>query len=80
MKKTIVKIKSDFKNDDIFCEVNGRAVELISAYIALTENLIETFSKEGIYGMGALHVLKTEAMQTFNNAGIFEKEEKNETK
>ena len=78
MKKTIVKIKSDFKNDDIFCEVNGRTVELISAYIALTENLIQSFSKEGVLGFSALRMLKTEAMQTFNNAGIFEKEEKNE--
>ena len=74
MKRTIVKIKSDFNKNDVFCEVDGMAIELIGAYMALTENLIESFSREGDYGVDALRMLRRDANKIFDVAGIFEKD------
>lgn len=74
MKRTIVKIKSDFNKDDVFCEVDGRAIELMRAYMALTENLIKSFSRGGDYGVDALRMLRRDANEMFDAAGIFEKD------
>lgn len=75
MKRTIVKIKSKMATDEIWCDVNGCAFELMGAYCALTENLIQSFSKEGEYGIQALKILKKDAMEMFEEAGIKDSED-----
>lgn len=74
MKKKVVVIKSDSKRQGVLCEVNGKSAELMGAYIALTENLIEVFKKEGEYGFEILKTLKKDANELFCNAGIIEKD------
>lgn len=74
MKRTVVKIKSNPQTDEIFCEVNGQMFELMGAYSALAENLIQSFSKTGENGITALRMLRQDAMEMFDAAGIFEKD------
>lgn len=74
MKRTVVKIKSNPQTDEIFCEVNGQMFELMGAYSALVENLIQSFSKAGENGITALRMLRQDTMEMFDAAGIFEKD------
>ena len=74
MKRTIVKIKSKLATDEIWCEVNGCTIELMGAYIALTQNLIESFKKEGECGVISLEMMLLEAMEICKKNGIDVKE------
>lgn len=76
MKRTVVKIKSNPQTDEIFCEVNGQMFELMGAYSALVENLIKSFSEAGENGKIALRMLRQDAMEMFDAAGIKVKEDK----
>lgn len=74
MKRTVVKIKSKDKTDEIWCDVNGRTFELMGAYIALTQNLIGAFKKEGDSGEAALKMMFADAIEEFEKNGIKVKE------
>ena len=76
MKRTVVKIKSNPQTDEIFCEINGQVFELMGAFSALVENLIQSFSKEGENGIAVLRMLRQDAMEMFDAAGIKVKEDK----
>ena len=70
MKRTIVKIKSNIKTDEIWCEIDGCAYELMGAYSALTENIIKTFKQEGNFGESALKSLFIDTIENFKKNGI----------
>ena len=74
MKRTVVKIKTKDKTDEIWCDVNGRIFELMGAYIALTQNLIGTFKKRGNNGETALKMMFADAIEEFEKNGIKVKE------
>ena len=74
MKKTVVKIKAKSKTDEIWCEINGTTFELMGAYIALTENLIQSFSKETKNEELALNIMLMEVIDCFKKGGIDVKE------
>lgn len=76
MKRTVVKIKSNPQTDEIFCEINGQVFELMGAYSALVENLIQSFSKEGENGIAVLRMLRKDTIEMFDAAGIKVKEDK----
>jgi hypothetical protein len=73
MKRTVVKIKSNPQTDEIFCEINGQVLELMGAYSALAESLIQSFSKEE-NGTAMLRMLRKDTIEMFDAAGIFEKD------
>ena len=74
MKRTIIKVKSNIKTDEMWCTVNGAAVELLGGYLALTENLIDTFLKEGDNGKIALKMVLQDVVEAFKENGINVKE------
>lgn len=76
MKRTVVKIKSNPQTDEIFCEINGQVFELMGAFSALVENLIQSFSKEGENGIAVLRMLRKDTIEMFDAAGIKVKEDK----
>lgn len=46
MRKKVVVIKSDSKNQGFWCEVKGNEMELVTSHFALTENIIKLFKDE----------------------------------
>lgn len=74
MKRTIVKIKSKMATDEIWCEVDGCTIELMGAYMALTQNLIESFKREGEHGVTALKLMLSDALEICKDNGIDVKE------
>ena len=74
MKRTVVKIKSKCSTDEIWCEVNGTSIELMGAYIGLTENLVQSFKKEGKSGELALKRLLSDTIEVFERENISLKE------
>lgn len=67
MKRTIVTIKGNNK-DEIWCNINGTALEIIGSYLALTENILETFMKEEEHGKKALGMLLEDVTKAFEKA------------
>lgn len=64
MKRTIVTIKGNNK-DEMWCNINGTALEIMGSYLALTENILETFMKEEKHGKKALGILLEEVTEAF---------------
>lgn len=46
MRKKVVVLKVDHKNQGVWCEIKGSEMELIASYFALTENTIKLFKDE----------------------------------
>lgn len=74
MKRTIIKVKSNIRTDEMWCTVNGAAFELLGGYLTLTENLIDAFKKEGDYGKTALKMVLQDVVEAFKENGIDVKE------
>lgn len=67
-KKTIINIQAD--ESGTWCNTCGTAMELFTGYLALTENLIEGYLREGKEGKILLKILLEEVEETFKNNGI----------
>lgn len=67
-KKTIIKIQAD--DNGTWCDTCGTIMELMTGYLALTENLIEGLLKQGKEGEILLKVLLAEVDETFKENGV----------
>ena len=71
MKKSIVKIKGDNKRGGVWCEVSGSTMELLTASLALTENVLNIFSREE--DKEAVKFLQEETKKLFDAFNLGEK-------
>ena len=70
MNKKVVVIKSDKRNQGVWCEVKGNEMELITSHFALTENIIKLFKDEE-NGKEILTKMLLDTIKTFAENGIY---------
>lgn len=70
MRKKVVVIKSDSKNQGVWCEVKGNEMELVTSHFALTENIIKLFKDEE-NGKEVLTKILLDTIKTFAENGIY---------